>query len=133
MWGSPRIIAIDDDPHHLRGLVDCLNRHGTACRQIHFTGDPSGVRACPDVRIIFADLHLGMGTPSDHKSNFSMIGGLLQNTIKPSGPYFITLWTQFPEQAEALRTFLDRLDTDVTKPFDVLSLPNLGGSPWFGR
>ena len=26
-------------------------------------------------------------------------------------------------QAEALRTFLDRLDTDVTKPFDVLSLP----------
>lgn len=123
MWGSPRVIAIDDDPQHLRGLVDCLNRQGTACHQLHFTGDPSGVTACPDVRIIFADLHLGMGTPSDHKSNFSMIGGLLQDTIKPSGPYFIILWTQFPEQAEALRAFLDRLETDVTKPFDVLSLP----------
>ena len=123
MLASPRIIAIDDEPDHLLGLADCLNRQGISCLRIHFTGDPAGVKVCPDVRIIFADLHLGMGSPSDHKSNFSMIGGLLRDTIKPSGPYFIILWTQFSEQAEALRTFLDRLDTDVAKPFGVQSLP----------
>ena len=122
MLGSPRIIAIDDQPDHLQGLADCLNQQGIACLRIHFTGDPADVQVCPDVRIIFADLHLGMGSPSDHKSNFSMIGGLLRDTIKPSGPYFIILWTQFPEQAEALRTFLDRPDTDVAKPFDVQPL-----------
>ena len=123
MLASPRIIAIDDEPDDLLGLADCLNGQGIACLRIHFTGDPADVQVCPDVRIIFADLHLGMGSPSDHKSNFSMIGGLLRDTIKPTGPYFIILWTQFPEQAEALRTFLDRLDTDVAKPFDVQSLP----------
>ena len=122
MLGSPRIIAIDDERDHLLGLADCLNQQGIACLRMHFTADPTDVTVCPDVRIIFADLHLGMGSPSDHKSNFSMIGGLLRDTIQPSGPYFIILWTRFPEQAKELRVFLDRLDTDVSKPFDVQSL-----------
>ena len=122
MLGSPRIIAIDDERDHLLGLADCLNQQGIACLRMHFTADPTDITVCPDVRIIFADLHLGMGSPSDHKSNFSMIGGLLRDTIQPSGPYFIILWTRFPEQAKELRVFLDRLDTDVSKPFDVQSL-----------
>ena len=105
MFGSPRIVAIDDDRDHLVGLADSLNRRGVACLRIHFTGDPTEIEACPDVRIIFADLHLGMGSPSDHKANFSMIGGLLRKTIKPCGPYFIILWTQFPEQAEPFVIF----------------------------
>ncbi|WP_420635059.1 hypothetical protein [Candidatus Palauibacter sp.] len=122
MLGSPRVIAIDDNSEHLSGLTDGLNRRGVACLQIHFTGDPGGVVACPDVRIVFADLHLGLGNPSDHKANFSMIGGLLRDTIKPRGPYLIILWTRFPEQAEALRDFLDRPDSGVPKPFDVRPL-----------
>lgn len=122
MLASPRIVVIDDQPEHLLGLADCLNQQGFACLRVRFTGDPADVRACPDVRIIFADLHLGMGNPSDHKTNFSTIGGLLQDSIRPSGPYVIILWTQFPEQADSLRAFLDRLGTDVAKPFDVRHL-----------
>lgn len=122
MLASPRIVVIDDDPGHLRGLADCLNQQGFACLRVHFTGDPADVMVCPDVRIIFADLHLGMGNPSDHKTNFSMIGGLLQDSIQPLGPYVIILWTQFPEQADELRIFLERLGTDVAKPFDVRPL-----------
>ena len=122
MLASPRIVVIDDQPEHLLGLADCLNRRGFACLRVHFTGDPADVTASPDVRIIFADLHLGMGNPSDHKTNFSMIGGLLRDSIKPSGPYIIIVWTQFPEQAESLRAFLERLDSEVAKPFDVRPL-----------
>ena len=124
MLGSPRIIAIDDQAEHLSGLANCLNRNGVACLQIHFTGDPGGIKACPDVRIIFADLHLGSGAPSDHTTDFSTLGGLINYTIRPTGPYLIVLWTQYPRQAPALRDFLDqRLGEGVTKPFDVCPLP----------
>lgn len=122
MLSPPGVIAIDDQQDHLTGLANGLNRHGVACLQIHFTGDPGGIKPCPHVRIIFADLHLGTGTPSDHHTDFSTIGGLLEDSIKPSGPYFIVLWTRYPEQAENLRSFLeDRLHA-VTKPFSVLPL-----------
>ena len=122
MLATPRIVVIDDDPEHLRGLADCLNQQGFACLRVHFTGDSGHVPTCPDVRIIFADLHMGPGSPSDHKMNFSTIGGLIQGNIKPSGPYIIILWTQFPQQADDLRVFLERLGTEVARPFDVRPL-----------
>ena len=70
MLGSPRIVAIDDQEEHLAGLADCLNRNGVACLQIRFTGDPTEIPACPDVRVIFADLQLVPGPRSDHMSDF---------------------------------------------------------------
>ncbi|WP_419857173.1 hypothetical protein [Candidatus Palauibacter irciniicola] len=124
MLGSPQVIAIDDREDHLAGLANCLNQNGVACLQIHFSEDHTGIHACPDVRIIFADLHLVPGTASDHTADFAVIGGLLENTIRPTGPYYVVLWTQYPEQAPALHEFLDeRLGGGVTKPFDVCPLP----------
>lgn len=126
MLGSPRIVAIDDDHVHLDGLVNGLSRNGIACLQIHFTGDLNGFKPCPDVRIVFADLHLGTGTPSDYKTDFATITALLENTIKPSGPYFIVLWTQYQDQAPELGNYLDeRLGSGVTKPFAVCPLPKV--------
>ena len=123
MLGSPRIVAIDDDEVHLCGLARGLSWNGMACLQVHFTGDASGIAACPDVRIVFVDLHLGAGTPSDHTADFAVITALLEDTIKPSGPYFIVLWTQYQDQAPALRDYLrDRLGSGVAKPLDVCSL-----------
>ena len=122
MLTTPRIIAIDDDLAHLAGLARSLNGRGIACLQIHTTGDPSRIRPCPGVRIIFADLHLGTGSPSDHTSDFSTIGGLLETAIKPTGPYFIVLWTRYPDQASELRTFLEERLQDVEKPFEVVPL-----------
>ena len=121
MLTPPRIIAIDDEPAHLAGLTKSLNLHGIACLPIHFTGDPAGIKACPDVRIVFADLHL-IGPETNHAAHFSMIGGLLEDAIRPAGPYFILLWTRYPEQASALREFLGNRLRGVTKPFDVLPL-----------
>ena len=51
-----------------------------------------------------------------------MIGGLIEDTIQPSGPYFIVLWTMYPDQAAALYAFLvDRLQ-NVAKPITVQAL-----------
>ena len=122
MLTPARVVAIDDDAIHLAGLTKALSRHGAACLQIHITGDLTGIEACPDVRIIFADLHLGAGTPSGHNADFAAIGGLLEHTIKPCGPYFIVLWTQYPDQAQELRRFLDERLQGVEKPFDVRPL-----------
>lgn len=121
MLTAPRIIAIDDEPAHLSGLTESLNRHGVACLPIHFSGQLAEIKPCPNVRIIFADLHL-VSPESNNTSHFSTIGGLLEQTIKPEGPYLILLWTAYPDQARELREFLEERLTGVTKPFDVRPL-----------
>ena len=121
MFTSPRVIAIDDNRHHLEGLLNGLHHSGVACLPIHFTGDHTAIKPCPDVRIIFADLNL-IGPTSDHTAQFSVIGGLLEGSLAPRGPYFILLWTQYPDQATGLRDFLNRRLRDVTKPFAVIPL-----------
>ena len=124
MLGSPRIVAVDDQLEHLTGLADCLNRSGVACLRVHFTGQTAVIPACPDVRIIFADLHLVPGPPLDPKTDFARLGGLIQTTIKPVGPYFIVLWTEYHDQAEALLAYLTESELrGVTKPFAVRPLP----------
>lgn len=123
MLPSPRIIAIDDEPDHLRGLADGLNKQGSACLQIHFTGDDSAIRACPYVRVIFADLHLSDGGAGQgHERDFGVIGGLIEGKIAPTGPYLVVLWTRFPDQAAALKTFLDERLEAVPRPFAVVPL-----------
>ena len=81
MFGSPRVLAVDDKKTHLDGLVNGLQRNGVACLPIHF---PDGLSAlvdtCPDVRIIFADLHL-VGQASDYTRQFTALGGLIEATI----------------------------------------------------
>ena len=121
MFSSPRIIAVDDDRRHLDGLVAGLHDSGVACLPIHFTGDPTPIKRCADVRVIFTDLNL-VGPTSDHAAQFAVLGGLLEETIAPRGPYFIVLWTQYPDQATALSEFLNNRLRGVTKPFAVVPL-----------
>ena len=121
MLPTPRVIVIDDESKHLLGLTEGLNRYGAACLPIHFTGETENIPPCPHVRVIFADLHLTGGPVTDHAKDFSTIGGLIEDSIKPSGPYLIVLWTQYPEQADRLRNYLNNLE-GVTKPFTVRAL-----------
>ena len=122
MLPAPRVIVIDDDTNHLEGLTRGLSRYGAACLSIHFIGEMASVPSCPHARVIFADLHLGGGYSTNHTQNFSMIGGLLENRIKPSGPYLIVLWTMYPEQADKLLTFLGERLQNTPKPFTVQAL-----------
>lgn len=118
----PRVIAVDDDRNHLEGLAKALNQCGVACLQLHFTGDPTDIKPCPHVRVIFADLHLGKGPVSDHSRDFGIIGGFIEETVEPSGPYFIVLWTMYPEEADKLKGNLETRLHGVAKPFAVLPL-----------
>ena len=127
--GSPRVIAIDDEPAHLAVLANSLNRWGVPCFQIPFTEhmavteDMADIEPCPHVRVIFADLHLGGGAlAGDHSTDFSTIGALLEDLIKPSLPYLILLWTMYPDQAPGLRTFLAQRLRGVTVPAAVVPL-----------
>ena len=114
-----RVIAIDDEPAHLACLADGLDRHGLLCYRFHYTDGGAGIGPCPDARIIFADLHLGGGAFSmNPMTEFGVIGSLLEDAIKPSGPYLILLWTMYPDYAPELQTFLGRL-RGVTKPVAI--------------
>ena len=118
---APRVIAIDDERKHLEGLAQGLNRYGAACLPVHFTGE-AAIAPCPQVRVIFADLHLSGGPPGNHAQDFGMIGGLIEDTIQPAGPYFIVLWTMYPDQAAALHAFLAERLRNVATPFTVRAL-----------
>jgi hypothetical protein len=123
MFIAPRIIVIDDDPLHLQGLVDGLHRYGTSCLPVHFTGDLAGLRKCPDVRVIFADLHLTEGgAAGGNERHFSTIGGLLEETFAPAGPYVLVLWTRYADQAVGLSNFLETRLQNVSKPLAVVAL-----------
>jgi hypothetical protein len=123
MLPSPRIIAIDDNQQHLEGLVKGLNDTGVGCLAFQFTGEDNKIGACPNVRIIFADLHLNeSGAVTDDTQHFSTIGGLIQENIGPLGVYLIILWTRYPEKAENLKGFLQERLRKVPPPFAVLPL-----------
>ena len=122
MLPAPRIIAIDDEPEHLEGLTRGLNRYGAACLPIHFTGELAAIPSCPCVRVIFADLHLTVGPPGKHDQHFATLGGLIDYTIKPSGPYLIVLWTKYPDQAARLHGYLKERLQHAPKPFAVQAL-----------
>ena len=123
MDAAPAVV-IDDEERHATGLAATLEAHDMPCRKVHFTGLATDVGSCPDVRFIVVDLHLVPGT-RDTKTDFSTIGSLLQNSIRPTGPYAIVLWTNYPDDAEGLRRFLmERLD-GVAKPVSVYPLTEL--------
>ena len=123
MQDSPRVIAIDDEEADLAALANSLARHGIPCYQIPFTDDFSSIPSCPHAEVIFADLHLGGGVlASDHMTDFSTIGAVLEERIKPSRPYVILLWTAYPDMAPDLSNFLGERLHSVTKPSGVLPL-----------
>lgn len=121
MLTAPRIVVIDDEIKHANGLAESLNKVGVACLPIHFQGNPDDFVECPDVRVIFADLNL-LGGETVSNTHFSTIGGLLEESIKPVGPYFIILWTMYPDQATSLFGYLKERLRSVPKPIAVSPL-----------
>lgn len=120
---APRVIALDDVKTDLDELANALNRHGVACIPIHFQEDQDPqAPECPAVRVIFADLHLIPSLGENSRQHFSVIGNLIEEKIRPSGPYIIILWTRYPSQASALFEFLNERLENVTKPLSVTPL-----------
>lgn len=117
-------VVIDDEAGHAAGFAGTLISYDMPCEMVHFKGDAQDVAAFPDARFIVFDLHLVPGS-RDPKADFGVIAGLLRDSIKPTGPYAIFLWTMYPNDAEGLRQFLrERLD-DFHKPVSVYPLTKL--------
>ena len=115
------MLVVGDDRVRLTGLANVLRRHGLTSRPIHFGGDAAVVSACPQVRIIVVD-QLGTHTESsEHAMSFDTIGRLIEDRIKPAGPYCVLLWTRYANQAARLQTFLQRLRR-VSGPVAVRAL-----------
>ena len=123
---TPRIIAIDDVQKDLDGLTRGLDQLGLACLRFHFTGDAVDLQPCPHIRVIFADLRLNeSGAVSHHKQDFSRIGGLIEETIRPSGPYILILWTKHSGQADELSQFLAERLRNTSQPLAVKSMDKM--------
>lgn len=121
MLASPRIVAIDNDCSHLKVLVTGLNRFGVGCLPVHFTENLDDLQACPNLRVLFADLHLVESSDND-RVHFANLAGLIETTFKPTGPYLIVLWTAYPSKAEELHRYVRDELCGVPKPFDVIAL-----------
>lgn len=123
MLSSPRIVAIDDIRRDLNALVRGLRRQGTSCLPIDFPDGLDTLRDCPNLRILFADLHLIVGANSrQRRSHYSTIGGILQEQIRPIGPYIVVLWTKYPNDANGLLRYLNSTLQDVAKPFTTFAM-----------
>ena len=73
------------------------------------------------MRVLFADLHLVDGNDND-SSHFGTLGGLIETTFKPAGPYLIVLWTAYPSKAEDLHRYIKDNLCGVPTPFSIVSL-----------
>ena len=128
MFTTPRFIAIDDVEEDLDRLMKGLNRLGVACIPFNFRADTDSdyISPCPHIRVVFTDLHLNeSGSSSDHLPHFSIIGSLLEDTIAPTGPYVLILWTRYSEQASELQAFLEDRLKNTPKPLAVKAIDKM--------
>ena len=123
MFESTNIVIVDDNIVHLEALAKALYECGVASRRVHFSGELEDIMPCLHMRVAFLDLNLVGGTASDGFVNeFSTLGGLLDGSLRPSGPYFIVLWSMYPQQADDLQMFLNERLSEAAKPFAVYPL-----------
>jgi hypothetical protein len=74
-----------------------------------------------NVRMAFCDLHLLAGA-ANTELNYPVIGALLAQMAKKSrSPLLLVLWTAYPQDADALRTYLAQRHAE-TQPIAILAL-----------
>lgn len=120
MFPEPRVIAVDDELEHLEILIDAFRGNGWYCHPIHFSQETlEVVPECRHVRIIFTDLHLVAGNPTDnHNQNFNSIAVLIDQ-LKPAGPYLIILWSRYSDEATNLNEYLNDRLNNLPKPLRI--------------
>jgi hypothetical protein len=123
MFGSGRIVVIDDEAEYLTQLTSTLHEMGVPCIPIHFDGgvsqDATWLSGC---RMAFCDLHLIRGLPSGSKSNYAVIGSLLDRmATTEASSLLLVLWTRFPQEAAELEHYLLERHSD-SRPAAILHL-----------
>ncbi|MES2671404.1 MAG: hypothetical protein V4673_13450 [Pseudomonadota bacterium] len=108
MFGSGRIVVIDDELEYLTQLTGTLHEMGVPCIPIRFTGGvPQEATWLSGCRIAFCDLHLIPGLPTGSKANYAAIGSLLDRmATNEASSLLLVLWTRYPQDAAELEQYL---------------------------
>lgn len=128
MFTAPRFVVIDDDPNHLAAIANNVQRLGSACAQVVYSPEVDPPKELfSAVRILFMDLQLrDRSASSDFKNHYAEIQRLLQHVIEaPAGPYLLVLWTDSPDRADELLTYLEKNlfpDAPHTRPVGIVPL-----------
>lgn len=107
MFGTGRIVVIDDEQAYLTQLTGKLHQMGVPCIPIRYTdGIPEDASWLSGCRIAFCDLHL-IPAAANVKTNYAAIGALLDKmATTESSSLLLVLWTRYPEHAAGLRQYL---------------------------
>lgn len=118
-----RIVLIDNEQTHLRALSDALGSLGSASLSYLYKDEHPEHCILAGVRLVFCDLHLNSDAKtSDTKMHCANIASMLATGLaEDHGPYLLVVWSQFPDEVESLRTYLDEL-APGQQPFDLVCL-----------
>lgn len=103
-----RVVAIDDVEDHLQKIVWGLGKAGFCALPFRFEDgrlEDSPVQPLRGIRIVFTDIHLVGGGPSNEKTHAANIIQCLKKVVAP-GPYVLIFWSQFPEDSHNIATLI---------------------------
>lgn len=118
-----RIVVIDNNSEHLKALVDALSVLGSACLPFHYKDTHPEEHLLSGARFIFCDLHLiSDAVTTDKKKEYANIASMLLDVLRDDhGPYVLVIWSEYPDDVEALKGYVDQLE-DGKKPLLVHAL-----------
>jgi len=118
-----RIVLIDDKQSHLKAIADALGLLGSASLSFLYKDEHPAPEILAGVRLIFCDLHLGSDAKTtDTKTYCSNIASMLASSLaEDHGPYLLIIWSQFPNEVDSLKGYLDELEPGQ-RPFSFVCL-----------
>lgn len=126
---APRIIAVDDDPDHLKALEEAFDGLGGLCECIEFgRASDRTVPFASGVRVLFMDINLLPGAAANlGPRTFSPIVTIVRKLISPdNGPYALVTWTSNVAAHDALTDYLEQQLSQDLRPCATYCLPKDG-------
>lgn len=126
---APRIIAVDDNPEHLKALEQAFDALGGLCECIEFgRASDRTVPFASGVRVLFMDINLMPGAAADFGARtFSPIVTIVRKLINPdNGPYALVTWTNNVAAHDALTDYLEQQLAQDLQPCATYCLPKEG-------
>ena len=126
---APRIIAVDDNPEHLKALEQAFDGLGGLCECIEFgRASDRTVPFASGVRVLFMDINLLPGAAADFgPRTFSPIVTIVRKLISPdNGPYALVTWTNNVAAHDALTDYLEQQLSLELRPCATYCLPKEG-------
>ena len=117
MIPQPSIVATDDNEQHLRAIVRCFERMGTACLPLVFTeGSLKIPSALSAVRLLFFDLNYVLGAPPGPML-YEVAAGVLRQVVRPgNGPYVLITWSSHEYEHENFLRHVNENCEDIPPP-----------------